>query len=143
MLDSPFLILMLEDESDRLTRFDSVLSKLGEAVEWRHWRTAEDFIAGFKSTDRPPGLICLDHDLFTDHPDDPDPGDGRDVAEFMATQPPCCHVIIHSSNAHAADSMFFTLSDANWDVEKIAPLGQDWIESYWWDTAKPWLKNAT
>ena len=143
MPNSPFLILMLEDESDRLTRFDYVLSKLGEAVEWRHWRTAEDFIAGFKSTDRPPGLICLDHDLFTDHPDDPDPGDGRDVAEFMATQPPCCHVIIHSSNAHAADSMFFTLSDANWDVEKIAPLGQDWIESYWWDTAKPWLKNAT
>ena len=143
MPNSPFLILMLEDESDRLTRFDSVLSKLGEAVEWRHWRTAEDFIAGFKSTDRPPGLICLDHDLFTDHPDDPDPGDGRDVAEFMATQPPCCHVIIHSSNAHAADSMFFTLSDANWDVEKFAPLGQDWIESYWWDTAKPWLKNAT
>ena len=143
MPNSPFLILMLEDESDRLTRFDSAISKLGEAVEWRHWRTAEEFIAGFKSTDRPPGLICLDHDLFTDHPDDPDPGDGRDVAEFMATQPPCCHVIIHSSNAHAADSMFFTLSDANWDVEKIAPLGQDWIESYWWDTAIPWLKNAT
>ena len=139
MADPPILILMLEDESERLDRFAAVLSKLSPSVEWQHWRTAPDFIAGFKSTNREPALICLDHDLFVDHPDDPDPGDGRDVAEFMATQSPCCHVIIHSSNAHAADSMFFTLQDAKWDVEKIAPLGQDWIEAYWWTTAKPWI----
>jgi len=139
MTDSPKLILMLEDESERLIRFDAVLSELGGSIEWKHWRTAQDFIHGFASSNKTPDLICLDHDLFTDHPDDPDPGDGRDVAKFMATKPPCCHVIIHSSNAHAADSMFFTLEDAKWDVEKIAPLGHDWIESYWWLTAKPWI----
>ena len=139
MAASPRLILMLEDETERLARFRSVLDKLDDSVEWRHWRTAPDFIAGFQSAGRTPALICLDHDLFTDHPDDPDPGDGRDVAQFMATQTPSCHVIIHSSNAHAADSMFFTLIDAQWDVEKIAPLGKDWIESYWWITAKPWI----
>ena len=130
---------MLEDESERLARFETVLSKLGDSIELQHWRTAPDFIAGYESVNRRPSLICLDHDLFTDHPDDPDPGDGRDVALFMAKQTPCCHVIIHSSNVPAADSMFFTLSDANWDVEKIAPLGADWIESYWWVTAKPWI----
>ena len=139
MSSLPHLILMLEDESDRLDRFDAVLSVLGEAIEWQHWRTAFDFIAGFESSGRSPDLICLDHDLFTEHPDDPDPGDGRDVARFMATKTPCCHVIIHSSNAQAADSMLFTLEDAKWDVEKIAPLGDDWIESYWWPTAKPWI----
>ncbi|MEL7500740.1 MAG: cyclic-phosphate processing receiver domain-containing protein [Planctomycetota bacterium] len=139
MADSARLILMLEDESERLTRFDFMLAKLGASVEWRHWRTAPEFVAGFQAAGRTPSLICLDHDLFTDHPDDPDPGDGRDVAQFMAAQKPCCHVIIHSSNAHAADSMYFTLADANWDVERIAPLGHDWIESYWWFTAKPWI----
>lgn len=139
MTNNPHLILMLEDESERLIRFENVLSNLGDSVEWRHWRTAPDFIAGFQACRRKPSLICLDHDLFTDHPDDPDPGDGRDVAEFMATQPACCHVIIHSSNSHAADSMYFTLLEANWDVEKIAPLGQDWIESYWWVVAKRWI----
>lgn len=138
-MGSPLLMLMLEDEMERLIRFEALLSKLDGAVEWRHWRTAPKFIAGFQAVERRPGLICLDHDLFTDHPDDPDPGDGRDVAQFMATQPPCCHVIIHSSNGHAAESMFFTLSEANWDVEKIAPLGRDWIEAYWWMTAKPWF----
>ena len=143
MAKTPNLILMLEDEFERLLRFEAVLSQLGDDVEWRHWRTAPDFIEGFKSADRTPALICLDHDLFTDHPDEPDPGDGRDVTEFMATQPPSCHVIIHSSNSHAADSMLFALLDAQWDVEKIAPLGKRWIEDYWWLTAKPWLENAT
>ena len=108
-------------------------------VEWRHWRTAADFIAGYQDAPRQPALICLDHDLFTEHPDDPDPGDGREVAEYLANQTPACHVIIHSSNAPAANSMYFTLEDAGWDVERIAPLGADWIETYWWSTAKPWL----
>ena len=139
--ESPKLILMFEDESKRLVRFKAVLSTLGDSVEWRHWRTAPDFIAGYRSetVDRAPALVCLDHDLFTDSPDDPDPGDGRDVARFLSEQPPVCHVIIHSSNMPAADSMFFTLQDAKWDVEKVAPLGDDWIESYWWILAKPWL----
>ena len=128
---------MLEDESERIERFDAVLKNL--EVEFQHWRTAIDFIDGYRVTNRAPNLICLDHDLFTDHKDDPDPGDGRDVAEFLANQTPCCHVIIHSSNYFAAESMLFTLTESNWDVERIAPLGADWIESYWWSVAKPWF----
>ena len=141
MKESNSLILMLEDEADRLIRFQNVLDKQGGDVELRHWRTADLFVDGFRNLDRTPSLICLDHDLFVESPDDPDPGDGRDVAEFLAQKEPCCHVIIHSSNAPAADSMYFTLLDAKWDVEKIAPLGPNWIESYWWPTAKPWISD--
>ena len=132
-------ILMLEDEEPRLVRFKSVLSEHCPNVSLQHWRTASAFMSGFESAISTPDLICLDHDLFVESPDDPDPGDGREVAKFLAEHTPCCHVIIHSSNAPAADSMFFTLQDANWDVERIAPIGQDWIEAYWWITAKPWL----
>jgi hypothetical protein len=74
------LVLMLEDESDRLDRFTSVMEQAGDQIEFRHWRTAADFTQGLQLAARnaqPPALICLDHDLFTDHPDDPDPGDGR------------------------------------------------------------------
>lgn len=138
MNDSP-LILMLEDETERLDRFVAVLSAQDRDIELRHWRTANEFIAGFENRGRTPALICLDHDLFTESPDDPDPGDGRDVAEFLARSSPCCHIIIHSSNQPAADSMYFTLQDAKWDVEKIAPLGDAWIEEYWWVTARPFL----
>ena len=134
-------ILMLEDETHRLDRFMSVLAENCPDVVLNHWRTANSFIDGFKNAAVKPMLICLDHDLFVDSPDDPDPGDGRDVAEFLAKTIPCCHVIIHSSNAPAAQSMYFTLLEADWDVERIAPIGQDWIESYWWPTAKPWIRG--
>jgi hypothetical protein len=82
-----------------------------------------------------PDLICLDHDLFVDSPDDPDPGDGRDVSNFLITQEAQCPVLIHSTNAHAADSMLFSMRDAGWTVDRIAPIGDDWIESYWYPVA--------
>jgi len=132
------LVVMLEDEIDRLRRFDAIL-RTCRSVEFRHWRIADDFIREYASLVRPPDLICLDHDLFPENEGEPDPGDGRDVAKFLAKQTPCCHVIIHSSNAHAADSMLYTLLEAGWDAERIAPWGDDWIESYWWPTAKRWV----
>ena len=132
---------MLEDETDRLNRFASLLTTHLPDVQFNHWRTANSFIEGFRSASPSPTLICLDHDLFTESPDDPDPGDGRDVARFLAEHNPCCHIIIHSSNVPAAESMYFTLSDAGWDVERIAPIGADWIESFWWPNAKPWIEE--
>lgn len=133
------LILMLEDEAHRLKDFKSVLEQYRPDVVLEHWRTASAFMAGFDNTKKRPTLICLDHDLFVDSPNDPDPGDGREVAAFLAQKEPCCHVIIHSSNQPAADSMYFTLLETNWDVERISPIGHDWIPAYWWPTAKPWI----
>ena len=133
---------MLEDEADRLERFSAVLQAFDPDLELRHWRTVHDFIAGYQEVEQTPILICLDHDLFTDHPDDPDPGDGRDVAAYMARRTPVCRVLIHSTNHFAAESMLYTLQDAGWGVERIAPLGSDWIEAYWWPTVKPWIVEA-
>ncbi|MEM9411001.1 MAG: cyclic-phosphate processing receiver domain-containing protein [Planctomycetota bacterium] len=133
-------ILMLEDDNDRLARFNTVLSDI-DGLKFENWKTADGFIGGYsRCVDGAlPDLICLDHDLFPENEADPDPGDGRDVAEYLATQAPNCHVVIHSSNAVAADSMFFTLEDAGWSVEKIAPLGRRWVEDYWWPTIQRWL----
>ena len=133
------LILMLENEVERLERFHKVLDSVEHKVVLKHWRTVRDFVSGFEAERSKPDLICLDHDLFKWKFDEPEPGDGREVAEFLASQKPACHAIIHSSNAPAAQSMFFTLQEAGWDVERIAPLGQDWIETYWWPTARPWI----
>lgn len=141
MANSKPLILMLEDEVERLDRFANVLVNHAPDVELRHWRTSGAFIHGFKEAEQKPILICLDHDLFVWSEDEPDPGDGRDVSEFLASQNPCCHVIIHSSNAPAANSMYFTLLEHDWSVERVAPLGKDWIESYWWPIAKPWVRG--
>jgi hypothetical protein len=31
--------------------------------------------------------------------------------------------------------MLFSMRDAGWTVDRIAPIGDDWIESYWYPVA--------
>ncbi len=127
------MLLMLEDDRDRIERFARVLGSV--AIQLAYLRTAHDFILAYESLTTVPKLISLDHDLFVDHDNDPDPGDGRDVARFLALHKPISPILIHSTNAIAADSMLCTLQDAGWTVDRIAPIGDDWIESYWFPTA--------
>ena len=131
---------MLEDEKDRIERFAKCLCKLQTPQKLLHARTANRFIELYltvsRSPDRP-GMICLDHDLFVENESDPDPGDGRDVAKFLSDSEPICPVLIHSTNSVAADAMLFRLLDAGWIADRIAPIGSDWIESYWF----PYMKN--
>ncbi len=123
------MLIMLEDDLDRIERFTTVLAE--QQILYEYARTAQDFIQLYQRQPAPPLLIALDHDLFTDNDGDPDPGDGRDVATFLATQRPLAPVLIHSTNALAADSMVYTLEEAGWMVDRIAPIGLDWIETYW------------
>lgn len=133
------MLLMLEDDRDRIDRFSRVAAE-------RQWhlaiaRTAPAFVQLFQSLTESPKLIALDHDLFVDNPRDPDPGDGRDVANYLASQRPIAPILIHSSNTVAAESMLLTLSDAGWVVDRIAPIGDDWIESYWSPTVLGMIKE--
>jgi hypothetical protein len=129
------LILMLEDDLDRIGRFKAVVARHHADAVLTIARTAPDFVAKHAALNALPDLICLDHDLFVDSPDDPDPGDGRDVSNFLITQMATCPALIHSTNSHAADSMLFSMRDAGWTVDRIAPIGADWIESYWYPVA--------
>jgi hypothetical protein len=129
------LMLMLEDDHDRSRRFRAIVARHHPDTALTIARTAPDFITAYWSLAEPPDLICLDHDLLTDSPDDPDPGDGRDVAAFLVTRPAQCPVLIHSTNANAADSMMFSMRDAGWTAERIAPIGDDWIEADWYPVA--------
>jgi hypothetical protein len=125
---------MLEDDRERIARFSAILARHSSKYCLLHWRTAQDFIDNYSALPCPPRLIALDHDLFVDDEGDPDPGDGRVVAAFLATQIPISPILIHSSNSIAADSMLFALRDSGWNVDRIAPIGDDWIESYWFPT---------
>lgn len=136
------IVLMLEDDDERLRRFTSVLKGVCN-VEFRFTKSAHSFIELYSTMSTVPALICLDHDLYPELDSDPDPGDGRMVAEFLATKAPGCHVVIHSSNFAGAESMLYTLLDAGWSAERVAPLGEDWIEAYWWPIAKHLLQDRT
>lgn len=133
------MLFMLEDDRDRIDRFTRILS--GASIQLLHYRTATDFIQAYGTLQIAPTLIALDHDLFVDHHDDPDPGDGRDVASFLARKKPIAPVLIHSTNAVAADSMLYTLHETGWTVDRIAPIGEDWIESYWFPTAMKMIRG--
>lgn len=136
----PYL-LMLEDDRERIQRFQAVLQRSFSPFHLVFARTAPNFVDLYQSLSIPPVLIALDHDLFVDDPArEPDPGDGRDVARFMATKLPIAPVLIHSTNSFAAESMLLTLRDAGWQAERISPLGDDWIETYWKQTVAPHLR---
>ena len=137
------LLLMLEDDLDRIERFRAIVARHRPQAVLRIARTAEAFKAVFGALTETPDLICLDHDLYPDSPDDPDPGDGRDVANFLISGQICVPTLIHSSNAVAADSMLYSMRDAGWTVERIAPIGDDWIENYWYPTACAMIERSS
>lgn len=128
-------LVMLEDDLDRIRRFSAIVATHHPDARIDVYRTAPAFIAAYSALTSTPCLVCLDHDLFVDSPDAPDPGDGRDVSTFLTTQRAICPALIHSTNAHAADSMMFSMRDAGWTVDRIAPIGADWIEAYWYPVA--------
>ncbi len=82
-------------------------------------------------------LISLDHDLNPDRPGDPDPGTGREVAEWLANLRPRCPILIHSANTNAAWGMYNVLSEAKCHVEVLPHLNDTgWVGRSWVPVAR-------
>ena len=99
---------------------------------------APDMIAWLRTSLSTVSLLCLDHDLGPNRERDGetfDPGVGRDVVNFLVEHDASCQIVIHSTNAPAADGMQFALRDAGWKVERVVPSHDlEWVASGW---AKP------
>lgn len=130
------MLLMLEDDADRLARFRSVIAQLEPAVDWRHWRTATSMIAELPALLPHARLIALDHDLEPLPGDTADPGTGYDVIQAITACPPTCPILIHTSNAIRATWMQGACELAGWEYHTIAPIGDDWIEVDWLAVAR-------
>lgn len=80
-------------------------------------------------------VISLDHDLeMKTGPDGRpvDPGTAREVADYLACKAPVCPVIIHTTNADAAEGMTMVLRDAGWKTRRVVPFDDmGWIETDW------------
>ena len=133
----PPLVLMLEDNAERLNRFQAVAAKLG--VDLISWPDAHVMIAEMGQFLHTAVLISLDHDLEPTGPHDP--GDGLDLAKHLASLPPTCPVIIHTSNGVRGDTMEGELELAEWTYHRVAPLGDDWIEADWHRVVKRALRK--
>ena len=129
-------ILILEDDFTRIERFKVVLNSIGTGFGLKVWRNAKKMISELDRYIQMSVLISLDHDLNPVKPGGSDPGDGLDVARFLASRTPVCPVIIHSSNISRSEMMMGELELAGWKVKRVGPIGDDWIEIDWASLAK-------
>jgi hypothetical protein len=128
----PRLLLILDDDRERLRAFDAVMPRLGKDWMIRAWCDASTMAAEVEPLLSDARLISLDHDLYRNLPSDPDPGSGRVIADLLSKRDPVCPVIVHSTNTDAAWGMFNELTSARWNVELVHHLNQlSWIEDLW------------
>ncbi len=124
-------ILILEDNDERIAAFQKAVVALGDGFELKVWRDAPSMITECEVFFPTTTLISLDHDLNPMPGATVDPGTGVDVARFLGDFMPVCPVLIHSSNTDRVYSMHNELRFAGWMVDRVGPIGADWIETSW------------
>jgi hypothetical protein len=129
-MDAERRLLILEDDEERIVRFLATAARVAPLWDHRVWRDARRMARELPALLATPCILSLDHDLEPEAPGD-DPGDGMDVARFLAGQPLVRPVIIHSSNIERSGWMAGELELAGWRSWSVLPLGDDWIEVDW------------
>jgi hypothetical protein len=128
-------LLILEDDADRTAAFIATAARLG--LTPRVWPGAANMLTQIEPFLTSARLITLDNDPDPNLPPDaPDPGEGIDVARWLAARSPVCPVIVHTSNTFRGDAMEGELELAGWRCRRVAPIGDDWIEVDWYLAAK-------
>jgi hypothetical protein len=135
------MLLMLEDNVERLERFTAVLQAIDPTLPLRVWRDAHVMIREAGALLPSAVLISLDHDLEPE-PGASDPGDGYMVAKWLVSQPVVRPVIVHSSNGERSSWMAGEFDLAGWRNWRVAPLGDDWVESDWRRVVRRLLNKA-
>jgi hypothetical protein len=93
------MLLMLEDNAERVQRFNEALRAIAPALPLMVWRDARAMVREAGRYLPAARLISLDHDLeLLDG--GPDPGDGLEVVKFLVAQP----LVLPSSSTPATAS---------------------------------------
>lgn len=129
------MMLMLEDDPERIARFSKVLGDLSPTLPLTVWRDAHVMIHEAPPLLPTATVIALDHDLEPEL-GCPDPGEGYLVAKWLTSQPIVRPVIVHSSNTRRASWMAGEFDLCGWKHWRVAPLGDDWIERDWIRTVR-------
>jgi CheY-like chemotaxis protein len=135
-------IVILEDNIDRRCEMRAMLNDRFSQYDVRFFQTAGETIAYLREHLHQTLVVVLDHDLDLIPIDGHrpfDPGSGRDVADFLVTQPPVCPILIHTTNSAAAIGMLTVLDEAGWTTHQVVPEGDlEWIRTLW----IPAIRNA-
>lgn len=135
-------ILILEDNDERVAGFMAAVAQLGPEWQLRLWRDAPSMLEECAEFFPEAEFISLDHDLNPLPGATRDPGTGLQVAKFLAGYHAICPVLIHSTNTDAAWSMHNELRFARWPVDRLGPLGDDWISRLWLPKVRTMLADT-
>jgi hypothetical protein len=135
------MLLMLEDNAERVRRFTAALRRVDPDLPLRLWRDAWTMLRELPELLPHARLISLDHDLDPLEGETDDPGTGWDVTKVLAAQCPVCPVIVHTSNAERAGWMMGEFDLGGWEYHRVPPLGDDWIERAWGGVVRRLLKR--
>lgn len=139
-MSEPLQIVILEDNAERRRLMQDALIDRFSQYDIRFFITAGEAIAHLRENYDKLLAIILDHDLDLIPVDGQrliDPGSGRDVADFLSTQPVVCPIVIHTTNAPAAVGMEAVLHDAGWKTYRVIPVGEfKWIPKLWFQTVR-------
>ena len=128
------LVAILEDDANRIREMRACLEEVLPGAGVVVFEVAREMIAWLGTQLASVVLISLDHDLplRADDGQTLDCGSGREVADFLASMPPTCPVIVHSSNNYCAPGMFYALKEGGWPVSRICPMDDlAWIRRDW------------
>src|SRR5256885_15001425 len=103
----PEVVVILEDDPARIAAMRACLTEVLPGTEIVVFEQAQAMIAWLGCNLAQVALISLDHDLpLLDQSGRAiDCGTGRQVADYLASLPPTCPVIVHSSNSFCAPGM--------------------------------------
>ena len=131
------ILLILDDDNERINRFKNVLGGLWEL---HIWNNAHAMIQELPKYLDYADLISLDHDLYIENETSEDPGNGLIVAKWLEQQKPSCPIIVHSSNSERSNWMLGSLELGGWQTKQVYPIGNDWIENSWKSAVEELLK---
>lgn len=130
-------VLILEDDPQRRAEFERVATTMRLRV--KVWDNAERMRAECEKYFSDAALISLEQDLG--QPGE-DPGTGLDVAKFLAEKRPVCPVIVHTTNTDRSFSIYNELRFADWNVDRVSPITERWIDKQWAPKARELLTAA-
>jgi hypothetical protein len=139
------IVAILEDNAGRIAEMRRCLAETLPGVSIVFFENAFEMIDWLKVHLGDVVLVSLDHDLpLMDAEGRPSEcGDGRMVADFLASRPPTCPLIVHSSNAYCASGMCFALGEAGWPVARVVPYEEHaWVRDGWKSQILKWLADG-
>jgi hypothetical protein len=139
-------VAILEDDPARIEPMRGVLKATLPTCERRFFGAAPEMIAWLAEHLVRVVFVSLDHDLDSVAPRSKqaaDPGCGRDVADWLARQPPICPVFVHTTNQDASVGMLRVLLAAGWPTHRVYPRSDiDWVTKEWADDLLAHLRDG-